>query len=273
MAHMGMVRLYENAWLIHHHAARKRSLVRAGLTVLNQIGCFTYDSHRLYSMHMKYLMCYFRPENNFPNSVFGGFARYVNDRDCCSLDDFAYFHLEPQAVPAAKLPAGWSLAPSNEADIQELEHWFQHQVGGLMLDCLDMDAQMFDTRELAEEYGRHGFAKERVLLSLKYRNRIQGCIAIHRTDIGLNLSDLTNCVKVILIDNRRLSRRILETALQRVYGANQLNPDMPVLLYPSAFAEQTAMPVEKTYCLWILNTRYSDKYFGFLDRMFKLVRD
>jgi hypothetical protein len=273
MAHMGMVRLYENAWLIHHHAARKRSMVRAGLTVLNQIGCFTYDSHRLYSMHMKYLMCYFRPENNFPNSVFGGFARYVNDRNCCSLDDFAYFHLDVHDEPVGALPAGWELTVSDADDIQELEHWFRHQPGGLMLDCLDLDTQMFDSRELVDEYGQHGFAKNRLLLSLKHDNRLQGCIAIHRTDIGLNLSDLTNCVKVLLVDNRQLSRRILETALHLIFRKYQLCQDMPVLLYPAAFAEQTAMAVEKNYCLWILNTRYSDKYFGFLDRMFKLAHD
>ena len=273
MAHMGMVRLYENTWLIHHHAARKRSMVRAGLTVLNQIGCFTYDSHRLYSMHMKYLMCYFRPENNFPNSVFGGFARYVNDHDCCSLDDFAYFHLDPAGGAERQLPAGWELVPSSANDIQELEHWFQHQNGGLMLDCLDLDPQMFASNALIDEYRQHGFAKERLLLSLRRKNRVQAIIAVHHTDIGLNLSDLTNCVKVLLIDKRQLSRRIFENALHMVFSDNALGRDMPILLYPLQFAEQTAIPVEKKYCLWILNTRYSDKYFGFLDRMFKLVRD
>ena len=273
MAHMGMVRLYENAWLIHHHAARKRSMVRAGLTVLNQIGCFTYDSHRLYSMHMKYLMCYFRPENNFPNSVFGGFVRYVNDRACCSQDDFAYFHLDASDESDRQLPADWSLAPSDENDMQELAHWFQDQNGGLMLDCLDLDPQLFASQELNEEYREHGFVKDRQLISLRRNNRVQACIAIHRTDIGLNLSDLTNCVKVLLIDQRQLSRRILETALHLVFQSHALGPDMPILLHPAKFAEQKAMPVEKNYCLWILNTRYSDKYFGFLDRMFKLVRD
>nr|MDJ0876048.1 hypothetical protein [Desulfobacterales bacterium] len=273
MAHMGMVRLYENAWLIHHHAARKRSMVRAGLTVLNQIGCFTYDSHRLYSMHMKYLMCYFRPENNFPNSVFGGFVRYVNDHACCSQDDFAYFHLEPSDESDRRLPADWSLAPSDENDMQELKHWFQSQNGGLMLDCLDLDPQLFASQELNEEYRQHGFVKDRQLISLRRNNRVQACIAIHRTDIGLNLSDLTNCVKVLLIDQRQLSRRILETALHLVFQSHALGPDMPILLHPAKFAEQKALPVEKNYCLWILNTRYSDKYFGFLDRMFKLVRD
>ncbi len=271
MAHMGMVRLYENAWLIHHHAARKRSLVHAGLTVLNQIGHFIYDSHRLYSMHMKYLMCYFQPENNFPNSVFGGFARYINDRSCCSMHDFAYFHLPAPEAADSGLPDGWALDHGNASDMEEIGHWYRHQIGGLMLDCLDLDTQMFASAELAEEYRRHGFAKERLLLSLHRNNRVQACIIIHRTDIGLNLSDLTNCVKILLIDKRHMSRKILLKSLRLLYQKYALNPDMPVLLFPSNFAEQTAIPVEKNYNLWILNTRHSDKYFGFLGKMFKLA--
>ena len=273
MAHMGMVRLYENAWMIHHHAARKRSIVRAGITVLNQIGCFTYDSHRLYSMHMSYLMCYFRPENKFPNSVFGGYARYINDRDCCSLDEFAYFHLDANGAANDSLPAEMEIKPCNAADMQELEHWFQHQVGGPMLDCLDLTPQMYAARELIEEYHQHGFSKDRLLLSLRWHDRILGCIVVHRTDIGLNLSDLSNCVKVLLIDAHHLNRRILENTLRLVFQQYALNADMPILLYPAEFADQSNIPVEKTYSLWILNTRYSDQYFGFLDRMFKLVRD
>ena len=77
--HMAMLRFYESAWMIHHHAARKSALNKAGLIVLDQIGRMINDSHRLYSLHMDYMMCYFRPDNKFPNRVFGGAARNIND--------------------------------------------------------------------------------------------------------------------------------------------------------------------------------------------------
>ena len=141
-----------------------------------------------------------------------------------------------------------------------------------MLDCLDLDSQMFMSQELVDEYHKHDFQKDRLLLSLRRHDRIQALIAVHRTDIGLNLSDLTNCVKVLLIDQRRISRRILLDALGYVFDRYQLSPDMPILLYPRDCPEQIDLPVEKTYSLWILNTRYSDKYFGFLEKMFRLAR-
>ena len=271
MAHMAMVRLYENAWLIHHHAARKRSMVRAGLTVLNQIGCFTYDSHRLYSMHMKYLMCYFRPDNHFPHSVFGGFNRYAKDQKGCSIDEFAYCHLTGDSEVFEVLPPDWELGICDAADIQELGHWYQHYSGGLMFDGLDLDPSTFESHDLIDEYRRHGFAKERSLLALRRSGRLCACIIVHRSNIGLNLSDLTNCVKVLIVDPRETGRSIIENALRRVFRDHELNTDMPVLLYPIEAVERMSIPVEKKYCLWILNTRYSDRYFKFIDRMFRLA--
>jgi hypothetical protein len=271
MAHMAMVRLYENAWLIHHHAARKRSMVRAGLTVLNQIGCFTYDSHRLYSMHMKYLMCYFRPENHFPHSVFGGFNRYAKDQQGCSIDEFAYCHMTVDSEVFEVLPPEWELAECHGSDLQELGHWYQHHSGGLMLDCLDLDPQSFDARDLIDEYRQHGFEKERVVLALRRNRRLCACLVIHRSNIGLNLSDLTNCVKILIVDNRDIDRSVIENALHRVYRDYHLSSDMPTLLYPIEAVEKMKIRVEKKYCLWILNTRYSDKYFKFIERMFRIA--
>lgn len=272
MAHMAMVRLYENAWLIHHHAARKRSMVRAGLTVLNQIGCFTYDSHRLYSMHMKYLMCYFRPENHFPQSVFGGFNRYAKDQDGCSIDEFAYCHISKETEVFEVLPPEWELSACTAADLQELGHWYQHFSGGLMLDCLDLEPLTFESRELIDEYRRHGFEKERVMLSLRKAGRLCACFIVHRSNIGLNLSDLTNCVKVLIVDNRKVDRSVIDNTLLRIFRDFQLSADMPVLMYPVEAVENLKIRAEKRYCLWILNTRHSDKYFKFIDRMFRLAR-
>lgn len=273
LAHMGMVRLYENSWLIHHHAARKRASVRAGLTVLNQIGCFTYDSHRLYSLHMKYLLCYFRPENHFPNSVFGGFARYAKDSQCCSLDDFVYYHNDTHGVEARELEPGWTIAPSRPEDIQELNTWYEHTSGGLMMDALDLDAQSFQMEGLAEEYRRHGFKKERLVLSLRQGERLKAVLMAHISDIGLNLSDLTNCIKVFILDAEDLDQELLRRVLVSVFATNHLPQDMPVLLTPTGFAEQRGIRFEKIYSLWILNTRYSDQYFGFIERIFRLAKE
>ena len=100
LGHMAMVRFYEDAWLIHHHAARRQALNKAGLVVLDQIGRFSYDAYRLFSMHMNYLICYYRPDNKFPSRVFGGLAEHINNSRGCSLDTFAFLEVEaPKGSP------------------------------------------------------------------------------------------------------------------------------------------------------------------------------
>ena len=46
-AHISMVRAYERAWMIHHHAARSVEGRRAGFAVLKQIVLYLNDMHRL----------------------------------------------------------------------------------------------------------------------------------------------------------------------------------------------------------------------------------
>jgi hypothetical protein len=64
----------------------------AGLVVLNQIGRYINDFSWMHSTHMQYVMCYYRPENKFPNRVFGGFANYLKNPGQCSIDELAYCH-------------------------------------------------------------------------------------------------------------------------------------------------------------------------------------
>jgi hypothetical protein len=40
--------------------------------------------------------------------------------------------------------------------------------------------------------------------------------------------------------------------------------DIPVLLYPVAYAENHSIPYEKRYNLWVLNMQYTDHYFRHL---------
>ncbi len=73
-AHMSMVRAYDKTWMIQHHATRSMNGRRVGLDVLRDVTHYLLDMHRLPSANMEYLMCYFRPESEFPMRVFGGFA-------------------------------------------------------------------------------------------------------------------------------------------------------------------------------------------------------
>jgi len=268
--HMAMIRFYENAWMIHHHAARKSSAKKAGLIVLDQIGRMINDSHRLYSLHMDYALCYYRPDNKFPSRVFGGAAKSIKDPKGCSLDGFACFHVNNRSRSIPDLPESWRISETQPEDLEELADFYEHTSGGLMLEAIDLKPEKMDCSDLSNEYRQLGLTRVRHLYSLKKNGQLKAVLLANLSDIGLNLSDITNCVKVFVTNKAEFSAGILQAAISKVADITG-KEDFPTLLYPAAFADEQKIPYEKIYNLWTLNLQYSDPYFKYLGRLLRFI--
>jgi hypothetical protein len=270
LGHMAMVRFYEDAWLIHHHAAKKSALNKAGLIVLKQIGHFINDSYRLNSIHLKHVMMYYRPNNRFPSRVFGGACQQIDDPKCCSVDAFAYVHFPAAPGPVAAIAGPWELNPAQPEDLAELQDFYEYGSGGLMLNALGLDPDRIGRTELEEEYRRLGFKKDKHLFALKADGQLKAIILVNITDFGFNLSNLTNCIKFIVVDPEGLSGDIFKKV---IFKLNEKYPfeELTVLVNPVSFAETIQLPFEKIYNMWIMNTRFSDPYFRYLKRLLKHV--
>ena len=266
LGHMSMLRFYTNAWLIHHHAALKKSSIKAGLSVMNQVAWFCYNSMWLDECHMRYMFCYFRPENDFPNFFFNGFAEKLNDKKGCSTDTFAYYTFKKPTGKSDELPPDWKLEESTALDREDLAASYARNSGGLLIDAFDFKLESGSTKELDGRYRDAGFTKDRHLFSLRYKGDLMAVILVNLADIAINMSDLTSCVKIMVLDESSLPKDIVDQVL------NRLSPlfdqkRFPVLIHPLSYADDRKIPYQKKYILWILNTRYSDHYFGYLDQV------
>lgn len=271
LGHMSTLRFFENSWMIHHHAATKAESNHAGLAVLNLISRFINDSHRLYSMHMNHVFCYFRPDNKFPNKVFGGAARVMRKAKACSLDDMAYLHVQREFSGLQRMSDAWSLTATVRSDLQELESFYEEHSGGLMIEALDLESSMLDGGDLAREYASIGFRRERHLFSLKMHGNLVAIFMINFSDLGLNMSDLTHCVNVFVLDGEELTKEILSMTLSILFiRFNQ--EQMPVLIYPKSYAEVQQIPFERTYALWVLSMLYTDEWWEFSERLLRRMK-
>jgi len=270
LGHMAMIRFYENTWLIQHHAARKSSQNKAGLVVLDQIGRMLNDSNRLYSLHMDYVICYYRSANKFPSRIFGGAAKSINDPKECSIDTFAYYHYQNSLRHMSTLKDGWELTATQTGDIEEFANYYEHTAGGLMLEALDMNADRFNADNLAAEYHRLGLRRERHFYSLINNGSLKAIITAILSDVGLNLSDLTNCIQVFVLDQKGLTPEVLNAVFSMLAEKFQ-RKDMAVLLYTAAYADDQAIVYEKRYNLWVCSVKSSDEYFRYLNRLLRFV--
>ncbi len=263
-AHMAMFRFFENTWLIHHHAARKSSVKRAGLIVLDQLSRSINDSHSLYSARMNYVSCYFRTDNKFPSRVFGGLARYLNNPKGSSVDDFAYLHFKRKSDQWS-YPEPWTLEKARPEDLAELESWYEYVSGGLLLHSQDLEPGMIGQDTLTEEYRKLGFKKEKQLLSLKKEGNLKAVILVNVSDIGLNMSELTNSTTVFVLDEDNLPAATLNTILSLI-SVKYENNEMPVLIYPTSYLQKKCIPFEKIYTYFVLNLQYLDDWFKFANK-------
>jgi hypothetical protein len=270
MAHMAMVRFYQKTWLIHHHAALRSATNRGGLAVLNQIGNFINDSYRMHSIKMRYVFCYFRPENKFPNHVFGGVAKNIQNPKRCSIDTFGFFHFKCLPQHNKELPKGWHLSHATNNDLRDLECYYADQSGGLMIRALDLGAENHDINETETAFRQIGLTRARRIYSLKIGSMLKAVIIINIADLGLNMSDLTNSVKVVLLKPDGLNYGIIRACLAQSLSRLQID-EMPVLIYPMEKTTEFKVPVEKAYNLWIFDLIHVDDYFRYLKRLMKFL--
>lgn len=268
--HISMVRAYSRAWMIHHHAARAMDSKRTGLMVLKQIMYYLNDMYRLPSAGIDYVMAYFRPENAFPDRVFGGFARELGNPRECSTDLFAYLPYTRLSV-GARLPGDWTLEECSPFHLWEVRRFYHRRSGGLLLDALGLqggDGQPGD-ETLKEAYGNAGFLRGWKLYSLSREGELHAVLLADRSDLGFNLSELLNGIKILVTRPGELPWSILSTAISLLVGAYRTE-EIPVLFYPTDYVEERKIPHEKNYNLWVLNVQSGNEYLEYMQRRFRI---
>uniref|UniRef100_C6E958 Type IV pilus assembly PilZ n=1 Tax=Geobacter sp. (strain M21) TaxID=443144 RepID=C6E958_GEOSM len=266
LGHLAVVRFYPNSWLIHHHAARKSVSIKAGLAVLDQVSRYLNELESFAFAHLRYVYCYYRPDNKFPSRVFGGFAKKHEDQSSCSLDLFSYaFH--HGTGERAGLPEPWEFGNSSRFDVAELARFYRHVSGGVMMQAFELYPGGADPEELAREYRALGFRKELHLYSLRKQGSLKAFFLVNRTDAGFNMAELTNCVTVMVLDEK-VPFGFIDSCLEEI-GRHYEGNEMPVLTYPFSYVERNSLPYDKVYLLWVLDLQHSDAYLEYCEGLFR----
>ncbi|MGD1153088.1 MAG: hypothetical protein ABR911_09480 [Syntrophales bacterium] len=268
--HISMLRAYERAWMIHHHTARPMHNKLPGFQILKHMMLFVYGMYHLPSANMDYVMCFFRPENKFPDRVFGGFAREMKNPRICSLDLFSYVTF-PVGTPQSQLPRGWSLHESTNSELWQLEQFLKHSSGGSLFDVLNLGKKNPTDDSLEKVSQRLGFTRGWAVYSLVNYGCLKSVLIVNQSDVGVNLSELLNGITVLVIDTESLPWEVLSPAVAQLTGVYH-SDSIPLLIYPSAYSDVENIPSEKKYQLWILNMRHfnPNKFMEYVQRHFRM---
>ncbi len=237
--------------------------------VLKQIMHYLNDMNRFPSTNIDHVMCYFRPENKFPRVVFGGFAKTFKNPKACSMDLFSYLSYPGLSV-GTKLPQGWELKECTTYDYWELAQFYNCRSGGLMMDALFSDRMEPQCRPLEEMYNKSGFFRKWETYALSHQGELYAVFIVNQSNLGLNLSELTNGIKVIVTKPESLSWDILSIGVAQLTGTFKMGK-VPILIYPFDYVQAQHIPYDKKYQLWILDVNYGSDYINYVQKKFKMA--
>ena len=264
--HLSMVRFYEKTWLIHHHASALSGGKKAGLQVLQQVGSYVNESYRFEGMNLRFLMCYFRPENRFPNKVFGGLRPFVENPQECSVDAMALLHLGSAESRGTLLPM-ISLDEMNRDDFLLLDAFYADHSGGMMLEAMGLPPYGVSGRgngSLQDAYRTLGIERSMSVRAVRKNGRLIAVMILNQADPGINLSELTNSITFLVIDRENLSAETVQQLYHQVADIFSIK-SVPVLMYPRSAADTIGISVDRDYHLWIMRMTITDKYFRHLN--------
>ena len=264
--HIAMVHAYKPSWLIHHFTARNMGTRLPGVTVLKQITQYVSSFTRLPSAGMDHVMTYYQPDNKIVDRLFGGFARHLNDPLGSSLDLFSYILHENRKIKL-NLPENWQLKESSSTDFFKLNEFYKSSSGGLLTRALGLE---YPSDSIKKSFADAGFKRDYRTYCLCYEEKQVAFFIVNQSDMGLNLSDLLNGIKIIVLEPAQASWAIISTAINNlsVFFSEE---KIPLLIFPSNYLLSQNILVEKQYALWILNLIHSsDDYLLFMSKLMKL---
>jgi hypothetical protein len=260
--HISMLRLFTKTWLFHHHASTLAIFNGPGIAVLNQIAQYVNDYYLQHSTHMAYVVSYYRSNNRFPNRIFGGFAKELDDNNGCSVYPMTYLSFN-KINKEFELPSSIRIEPTRLEDLMELKHSIGEKYSKLMFSALDFDENFYNNHELCSEYERIGFKREKRIFSVKLYGKLKAVFLVLVSDLGINLSGLTNSIHAFIVDNQDFSKKpfyLVLYKLQKYYQDNSIR----VLIHPSDYAIENDIPHKKTYHFWVINSLYTDEFIRFI---------
>ncbi|MFQ5483798.1 MAG: hypothetical protein ACE5DO_00525, partial [Desulfobacterales bacterium] len=115
-----------------------------------------------------------------------------------------------------------------------------------------------------------GLYRKLKIFSLSSNGELDAVLIVDKSDLGFNLSELLNSIKVIVTNPEELPWNVLSLAIAQITGEYKMEK-VPVLFYPSSYVETKKIPFEKQYQLWVLNVQNANQYMEYLQKKFRMI--
>ncbi len=260
--HCSIIRAYQRSWLIQHLAGiPSENTNKVGIHVVNQVFNYVDTMFKLPSAKMDYLMFYYRPENKFSEYFFGGLYKDTNNPEIISQNTFALLTCRLN-LNSNSLLKYLIVEESSSNDLETIELLFHKQTRGeLFIKSLKLHLN-FNEEPLEETYKKIQLSRICKIYSLKKYDELMALLIVDQSDIGINMSELLNCIKIIIIDMNLLWED-LNWAINKLGGIYN-KENISVMIYPTEYLKLNNINTDRYYTLWIIDSNYGYEYVNYL---------
>ena len=138
------------------------------------------------------------------------------------------------------------------------------------MDILRLGHKNSSDESIEAIYGRLDFVRKCKAFSLNHEGHLKAVLIVNQSSLGLNLSELLNCIKILVTDSESLPWEVLSAAINQLAGVYETER-VPILINPSDYLETKNVPFEtKKYMLWIHDARFISQFIEFAQRKFRM---
>jgi hypothetical protein len=120
-------------------------------------------------------------------------------------------------------------------------------------------------------FARYGFTRKWSVHTLSHHSILKAVFLVNQSNLGLNLSELINSIKVIVIDHT-IPWEILSNATEQLLTTYKMEM-VPIMVYPHDYMDSQRVPYDKKYYMWILDAQYGKEFLDYMQNIFsKVVR-
>lgn len=264
IGHLSMLRAYQSTFVAQHLAAAPGTLVGA---MLNLAAGEYIDQN----VDLQFFKAYFRPENKWPQRVFGGFAAKIHDPRLSDFRTFGYV-----SCPTDKPILGSTDLAVIEArphDLRVVERYFVQHEQDLVLRSDDLTRAALTLADLGEQYRSLGLERRRRVLVALRDDVPVGFALAELSSVGLNLSELTSAFRIYVLpecaDAQSVRRGLLRGVLDLYRAAGRPLAVGLVAQSDLAAFEQLGLPISKRYSSWTCRRELLPRFFEHVNRIFE----
>ena len=273
--HVAAVKFFDHTLIIQHLNALKTKGELAAQSVIKGMTGFILDEAANAQISNRYIVAYYRPDNLYPDTLFTGSSQLIADSSICWVNTYN-FCLFDDTLAEREYSDDIDLNEASQQDLEDLETLLIKLGEIKLIRQEDLTRDHLVNLSITREYEKIGLYRYRRVFIAKQKMHTACCYAIcNYSSPGLNLSELTNSVRLLFSDPEHPGNAKLASALMSLVNKSYQFTDMPnmVLLLSSNQPVPYGYKVEKKYTQWTLDIFHSKMFEEASNEIFTNFKD